>query len=76
MNKILTLVPDFAYSKSLLSYVFIGWGAISECLKEVHKIQKWIIKIIYHRPIWYPADLLYRYHQIKGIRELYSHKNV
>lgn len=65
----------YSQIESLLSYGIVGWGGVNECyLNSLQVVQKWVLKIIHHKTVTYPTDLLYKENEIKDIRQLYFQK--
>lgn len=65
----------FSLIESLLSYGILGWGGVNDCfLNELHILQKWILKIMYHKKLSFPTEALYNESQIKDIRQIYFQK--
>lgn len=65
----------YSQIESLLSYGILGWGGVNECyLNNVHIIQKWVLKIIFHKTKYYPSDILYKETQIKDVRQVFCQK--
>lgn len=63
----------YALVEPHLSYGVLVWGGMADFYyKQVEVIQKWIIKIIYGKPITYPTEKLYELSRVCSVRQLHG----
>ena len=66
------LMAYYSLVQSLLSYGSLGWGgACRTYIDRLIKVQKIILRIIFHRPRLYPSITLYREAGVLDVRQLY-----
>lgn len=62
----------YALIQSQMSYGIRAWGGVNDChLNNLNVLQKWLLKIIYNKDIYYPSDLLYTNSKILDSRQLF-----
>lgn len=58
--------------QTLIRYGIIGWGGAYEChMKRVEIIQKWLLRVIYSKPLLFPSDELYAMSGVMNPHQLY-----
>lgn len=56
-----------------LNYAILSWGGIANSYyKGIEVAQKWVLKIIYRKPITYPTESLYELSNMFTVRQLYA----
>lgn len=59
--------------QSHIKYGIIGWGgAYKTHMKRVEVIQKWLLRIIYGKPLLFPSDGLYNISRIMNPHQLFA----
>lgn len=62
----------FALVQPQLSYGIIGWGGVNDNhLENLNVMQRWILRIIYGKPLMFSNDSLYRESGMLDIRQLF-----
>lgn len=63
--------------ESHLNYGILGWGGILDShISHLERLQKRILKIIFHKELTYPSDRLFMDSQVFDIRQLYYYQCV
>lgn len=61
-----------ALCQSQIGYGIIGWGGAYSChVKRVEVIQKWLLRIIYGKPLLYPSDELFAVSRVMNPHQLF-----
>lgn len=62
-----------ALCQSLIRYGIIGWGGAYSChMRRVEVVQKWLLRIIYGKPLLYPTDDLFAVSRVMNPHQLFA----